>query len=328
MDRRTFLGALGGSVVATPFSAAAQPARKIPTIGYLGPPSSVGGFLAAFQEGLAELGYVEGQNIHVEYRYNVAIQGNFDRLTELASDLVKLKPELIVVSLSEVALATKRVTSTIPIVMANVADPVAAGLVASLAHPGGNVTGVSRQTPEIVAKQLQLMKEVLPGATKIGVILNTTDRLHAAIVAVVKGTTKTLGLQSIILEPGTTTEIEGAFATLRNAKVSGVLLGDGGVLFLSRLQIAELALKERLPTMFGYREIVNAGGLMSYGASSVANYRRVGHFVDRILKGAKPADLPVEQSAKFELVVNVKTAKALGISIPPAILLRADEVIQ
>lgn len=328
MDRRTFLGALTGSAVGLPLAARAQPARTVPTIGFLGPPGSVGGFLHAFQQGLHDLGYVEGQNILVEYRFNVALQGNQERLVEMATELVKLRAEVIVVSLAEVALAAKQVTGTIPIVMANVADPVAAGLVASLARPGGNVTGVSRQSPEIVAKQIQLLKEVFPKTTRIGVMLNNTDRLHNVIAGVVEETAKSLGMQVSIVSPNTATEIEGAFSTLRADRVGAVLVGDGGVIFLARTQIVDLALRDRVPSMFGYREIVNGGGLMSYGASSLANYRRAAYFVDRILKGAKPADLPIEQSAKFELAVNLKTARALGITFPQAILLRADEVIQ
>ena len=328
IGRRTFLRALTGSVVAAPLAAHGQTARNIPTIGFLGPPPSVGGFAQAFQQGLVDLGYVEGRNIHVEYRYNVAIQGNQERLVEMATELVKLHPEAIVVSLAEVALVAKQATSTIPIVMANVADPVAAGLVASLARPGGNVTGVSRQTPEIVAKQIQLLREAFPRTTRIGVLLNTTDRLHQVIAGVAEDTARPLGMQVNTLVPNNAAEIEGAFSTLRGERVGALLVGDGGVLFLTRAQIVELALRDRVPTMFGYREIVNLGGLMSYGASSVTNYRRAAYFVDRILKGAKPADLPVEQSAKFELVINLKTAKALGVTIPQAILLRADDVIQ
>jgi putative ABC transport system substrate-binding protein len=328
MDRRKFLRVLTGSAVGVPLAADAQPARTIPIIGYLGPPASVGGFLQAFQQGLQDLGLVEGQNIHVEYRYNVALQGNQERLVEMATELVKLRPEVIVVSLAEVALAAKQATSTIPIVMANVADPVAAGLVASLARPGGNVTGVSRQSPEIVAKQIQLLKEAFPRITRIGVMLNNTDRLHKVIAGVVEETARSLGMQVSIVSPNAATDIEGAFAALRADRVGAVLVGDGGVLFLTRAQIADLALKDRIPSVFGYREPINTGGLMAYGASSVANYRRAAYFVDRILKGAKPADLPVEQSPKFELVINLKTAKVLGVTIPQAILLRADEVIQ
>lgn len=326
-DRRTVLRALTGAAAIGSFATRAQPVRPMPTVGFLGPAVSAGGFVQAFRQGLVDLGYVEGRNLHVEYRYNVAVEGNLDRLTELAAELVQLRPEVLVVSLTEVALIAREATGTIPIVMANVSDPVAAGLVTSLSRPGGNVTGVSRQTPELVAKQIQLLKEVLPRMSRVGVLLNATERVRATIVGVAEDTAVSLGLQPSVLAPRTTVEIDAAFARLRGEQASAVLVLGGGALFLGRAQIADLALQGRIASMFEFREAVHAGGLMSYGASSAANYRRAAYFVDRILKGAKPAELPVEQSATFELVVNLKTAKALGVHIPQAILLRADEVI-
>jgi putative ABC transport system substrate-binding protein len=317
IDRRRFLGAVTAGVVA-PLSAAAQPRRGIPTVGFLGPPASAGGFLQAFQQ---------GRNIHVEYRYNVALQGNTDRLTELAVELVGLNPDVIVVSLTEVALVAKSATSSIPIVMANASDPVAAGLVTSLARPGGNITGVSRQTPELIGKQLQLLKETLPKTTRVGILLNRSERLESAIADVVKKTGESLDMRFSIMRPTTPAEIEQTFSTLRSERASAVVVSGGGVFYLSRAQIADLAVRNRLASIYPYREAVSAGGLMSYGENSVANYRRVAYFVDKILKGAKPADLPVEQSVKFELVVNLKTAKALGITIPQTLLVRADELI-
>lgn len=324
--RRTFLQSLAGSIVAGPLAAAAQAARP-PLIGYLGPPESVGPFLHEFQRGLADHGYVDGRNVHVEYRYNVAVEGNLDRLAELANELVRLRPDVLVVSLAEVALAARQATTTVPIVMANVADPVAAGLVQSLSRPGGNVTGVSRQTPELVAKQIQMLKEVLPKTARVGLLVDSPERVRPIIVGVVKDTAESLGVRSTVLAPGTTAEIDAAFATLRAEQADAVLVLGGGVFFLTRLRIAELAQKTRLASMFEFREAVHAGGLMSYGASSAANYRRAAYFVDRILKGTKPAELPVEQSSAFELVVNLRTAKSLGIAIPQSILVRADEVI-
>ena len=301
---------------------------RIYTIGYLGPPPAAGGLLQAFQQGLADYGYVEGRNLKVEYRYNVAIQGNADKLGEMAAELVSLKPDVLVVSLSEAAVAAKKATSTIPIVIANAADPVAAGLVASFARPGGNVTGLSRQVPELIGKQFQLLKEELPRATRVGVLLNPTDRLYAVNVGAVKATAESLGLQTIILGPSTTAEVESAFTTLRSERAEAVLVGDGGVFFLIRARIAELALKHRLPSISSYRDTADAGGLMGYGPSSRANYRRAAYFVDRILKGAKPADLPVEQPTRFELIINLKTAKTLGLTLPQSLLLRADELIE
>jgi len=328
MNRRTFLCAFAASVAASPLTVSAQPTSKVPTIGFLGPPRSVDGLVQAFQQGLIDFGYVEGRNVKVEYRYNVATQGNIDRLAELTAELVRLKPDVLVVSLTEVAILAKNATSTIPIVMANVADPVAAGLVSGLAHPGGNITGLSRQTPELVGKQFQLLKEMLPKLTRIGVLLNPTDRLYPVIIGNVRETAESLGVQVQILGPATAAELEGAFSTLRAERVGTVLVGDGGVLYLSRTQIADLALRYRLPMMANGRAFVEAGALISYSPSNIANYRRAAYFVDKILKGAKPADLPVEQPAKFELIVNQKSAKALGLTIPQALLLRADEVVQ
>ena len=329
MDRRTFLAVLGGIVVARPRAADAQPARGVPTIGFLGPPLAAGGMLPAFQQGLAELGYVDGKNVKIEYRYNVAIDGNIDRLKELAAELVRLKPEVLVASLTEVALVAKGATSTIPIVMANASDPVAAGLVASLAHPGGNVTGVARQTPDLIAKQLQLLKEALPRTSRVGVLLSkSSGRLESAIVEAVNRTAASLGMQISFVMATTTLEIEQAFSTLRSVRADALVVSGGGVFYLTRAEIADLARKHRLPSVYSYREAVTAGGLMSYGENSAANYRRAAYFVDKILKGANPADLPVEQSAKFEFTINLKTAKALGIAIPQTLIVRADELVE
>jgi len=325
--RRTFLRALAGGAVAGSLTAAAQTARSSPLVAYLGPPASVGPFLHEFQRGLADHGWVEGRNVHVEYRFNVAVEGNLDRLAELAAELVRLRPDVLVVSLAEVALAARQATKTIPIVMANVTDPVAAGLVQSLSRPGGNVTGVSRQTHELVAKQIQLLKELLPRTTRVGLLINSPERVRPIVVGVVKETAASLGVRSTVLAPSTTADIDAAFTTLRAEQADAVLVLGGGVFFLTRARIAELALSARVASMFEFREAVHVGGLMSYGASSAANYRRAAYFVDRILKGAKPAELPVEQPSAFELVVNVRTAKSLGITIPQSILLRADEVI-
>ena len=283
--------------------------------------------LPAFQQGLAELGYVDGKNVKVVYRFNVAIQGNVDRLKELAAEIVALKPDVFVVSLSEVALAAKNATSTIPIVMANAADPVAAGLVASLAHPGGNVTGVSRQTPELIAKQLQLLKETLPRTSRVGLLLSRSGRLESAIVGSAERTAESLGMQLSPVTATTTGEIEQAFSNLRSLRADAVVVSGGGVFYLSRTQIADLALKHRLASIYGYREAVTAGGLMSYGENSVANYRRAAYFVDKILKGTKPATAG-RTIREIEFVINRKTAKAIGVAIPQTLLVRADELVE
>ncbi len=318
--------ALAGSAVAGSLAAAPRTSRQ-PLVGYLGPPDSVGPFRHEFQRGLADHGYVEGRSLRVEYRYNVAVEGNLGRLAELARELVRLGPDVLVVSLVEVAMAARAATTSIPIVMANVSDPVAAGLVQNLSRPGGNVTGVSRHSPELVAKHIQLLKEVLPKTARVGLLVNTPERVRPTLVRAVKETADSLGVRSTVLAPTTTAEIDAAFAALRAEQADAVLVLGGGVFFLSRVQIAALAQTSRLASMFEYREAVHAGGLMSYGSNSAANYRRAAYFVDRILKGAKPAELPVEQPSKFELVLNLKTAQTLGITIPQSFLLRADEVI-
>jgi putative tryptophan/tyrosine transport system substrate-binding protein len=329
MDRRTFLARLGGGLLAAPLVARAQPTRNVPTIGFLGPPPSAGGLVQAFQNGLLDLGYVEGQNIRVEYRYtDAALQGNPERMTQLADELVRLRPDVLVVSVTEAALAAKRATSTTPIVMVSVSDPVAAGLVSSLARPGGNVTGLCRQTPELIGKNLQLLKETLPDATEIGVLVNPMDPLQSVQIADAREAAKSLGVRIHVVGAHAPTDFDSAFSTMRADRVGAVLVLGGATFYLNRAQIADLALKNRLPSMFQNREFAEAGGLLSYAPSTVANYRRAAYFVDKLLKGAHPADLPVELPSKYELVINLKTAKALGLTIPKTILLRADEVVQ
>jgi putative ABC transport system substrate-binding protein len=309
--------------------AEAQPTGNVHTIGFLGPPPSAGGLVQAFQQGLRELGYVEGQNIRIEYRYtDVALRGHPELFPRLAAELVQLKPDVLVVSVTDAALAAKNATRTIPIVMVSVPDPVAAGLVASLARPGGNITGLSRETRDLVGKDLQLLKEVLPGTVRVGVLGNLTEPLNAAMVSDAKEAAKLLGVQLKIVEAGGPAQLEGAFSALHIERVGAVLVLGGAGFYLDRTRIADLALRNRLPSMFQNREFVEAGGLLSYAPSTSANYRRAAFFVDRILKGAKPADLPVEQPTKFELVINLKTAKALAITIPQSVLVRADELIQ
>jgi putative ABC transport system substrate-binding protein len=312
-----------------PLAAQAPPTGKVWSIGFLGPPPSAGGLVQAFQQGLRDLGYVEGRNLRIDYRYtDVALQGHPELFPRLAAELLRLQPDVLVVSVTEAAVAAKAATRTIPIVMVSVPDPVAAGLVASLARPGGHVTGLSRETRDLVGKNLQLLREVLPDTGRLGLLGNLTEPLNAAMVAEAKAAAKSLGVQLKIVDAGAPAELEGAFSTLHTARVGGVLVLGGGGFYLNRTEIVRLALQNRLPSMFHNREFVEAGGLLSYAPSTVANYRRAAYFVDKIFKGAKPGDLPVEQPTKFELVINLKTAKALSLTIPQSILLRADEVIQ
>jgi putative ABC transport system substrate-binding protein len=317
------------SLVLAPLAAEAQTERNVRTIGFLGPPPSAGGLVQAFQQGLRDLGYVEGQNIRVEYRYtDVPLQGDIDRMAQLAAELVRLKPDVLVVSITEAALAARSLTRTIPIVMANAADPVGAGLVSSLAHPGGNITGLTRLAPELVGKNLQILKEVVPETTRVGVLANPKNPLSAMMVTDAQNAARTLGVQLKILEARTPAEVERAFSSLPTDRVGALLLFPDGTFYLNRTHIVGLALRYRLPAIFQNREFVDAGGLLSYAPSSASNYRRAANYVDKILKGAKPADLPVEQPTKFELIINLKTAKTLGLTIPQSLLVRADHVIE
>ena len=308
---------------------AAPPKRSKRTIGFLGPPPAASGFVEAFRRGLREHGWIENDNLEVHYRFiDIASLTDVDKLAGLASELVGLGVEVLVVSVVEAAIAAKRATTTIPIVMVNVGDPVAAGLVATLARPGGNVTGLSRQGPDLVGKQLQLLKEALPQTRRVGMLINPSEPARAEVARRTRQAAATLGLQAVIVEPHAPAGLTAAFATLRAERVDAVIVGGGGAFYFSRGEIADLALRERLPSMFQNRESAEAGGLMSYAASSVANYRRAAFFVDRILKGAKPGELPVEQPTTFELFVNLETARSLGVTIPRAVLLRADTVVR
>jgi putative ABC transport system substrate-binding protein len=320
--------ALAVGLFAAPPTVEAQGAEKVQRIGFLGPSPSSGGLVQAFEQGLRELGYIEGKNVVIEHRYT-DVAGNIDqRLPLLAAELVRLKPDVLVVSITEAALAAKNATTTIPIVMVNVGDPVGSGLIASLARPGGNVTGLSRLTPELIGKNLELLKETVPKAVRVAVLSNPTDPLHPELVMNTQQAAGSLGVQLKIVEAGTSKDLEGAFSTMARERMSAVLVLPDGMFYLNRTRIADLALRNGLPSMFGSSEMAKAGGLMDYAPSSLDNYRRAATFVDRILKGAKPADLPVEQPTKFELVVNLKTAKALGLTIPPSLLLRADQVLE
>ncbi len=317
------------ALLAASLAVEAQPTRNVPTIGFFGPPPSAGGLVQAFQQGLRDLGYVEGQNIRIEYRYtDVALQGHPELFPRLAAELVRLKPDVLVVSVTEAALAARNATSTIPIVMVSVADPVAAGLVTSLARPGGNVTGLSRQTRDLIGKTLQLLKEALPEATRFALLVNPSDPLGSTMEGDARDAAKVLGVQLQIVEARPPAELDGAFSTMRADRAGAVLVVGGAGFYLDRAHIAGLALRNRLPSVFQNREFVEAGGLLSYAPSTAANYRRAAVFVDKILKGAKPADLPIEQPTKFELVINLKTARALGLTIPQSVLVQADKVIE
>ena len=323
-DRRTFVAIVAGGLLAAPLVVEAQRARKMPRIGYLHVVPRPSPFFQMFAQGLGDLGYVEDQNIAFEYR---SADGKVERLPTLAADLVHLNVDLIVTSVAPAARAAKDATTTIPIVMVGVNyDPLALGYVASLARPGGNVTGIFFLHLDLLAKRLGVFKEMLPGVGRVAVL---SDPLSADQLKQVEVVNRSLGVKLYpveLREPQL--DAESALRAAVRSRAEGLFVLETVNIFQRRSQIAQLALKHRLPTSFAFREYVDAGGLASYGVNFPDMGRRTAIYADRILKGTKPADLPVEQATKFELVINLKTAKALGLAIPPSVLARADEVIE
>jgi putative ABC transport system substrate-binding protein len=326
VHRRAFLGTVAGGLLAAPLAAEAQTAGKVYNIGYLGLGSSFAGpNRTAFNRGLQEHGWIEGQNFVLTARF---AQFKSDRLRELVAELVQRKVDVIVVSTAEAALAAKHGTSTIPIVAADPADAVAIGLVASLARPGGNVTGLSYLGTELIAKQMGLLKEAVPNLSRVAALSNPANPTHAPRLRAAEVAAQGLRVNLELLEARTPSELNKAFAAMMRARVGGVLVLTDPMFNVEARRLAQLASTSGLPAMYGFRTWVDAGGLMSYGPNFPDLFHRAAAYVDKILKGAKPGDLPIEQPTKFELVINLKTAKALGLTIPPSLLSRADEVIQ
>jgi putative ABC transport system substrate-binding protein len=274
---------------------------------------------------LRDLGYVEGRNVAVEYR---DAEGRYDRLPALAVDLVVLKVDVIVVTNTPAAVAAKQATTTIPIVMTLVSDPVGSGLVVNLARPGGNVTGLSFMHPELSRKRLELLKEVIPKVAQVAVLSNPSNPNTPPLLRETEAAARALSLQLQIVEVRDSAALDSAFSAMTKAHVGALVVMPDSVFFDQRKRIVDLAAKSRLPAMYSWREPVDAGGLMAYGASGPDIFRRAAEYIDKILKGAKAADLPIEQPTKFELVINLKTAQALGLTIPQSLLVRADEIIQ
>lgn len=301
----------------------AQQATKMPRIGVLpaGSPSSMATLVEAFRQGLRELGYVEGKNILLEYRYG---EGKREQYRDLAGELVRLKPDIIVVSSTGLTRAAMEATKTIPIVVTGAADPVGTGLVASLARPGGNVTGLSAMSTDLSGKRLELLKEVVPKATRVAVFWSQDED----VVKETQVTAPPLGVKIQLVPVRGTDDFQGAFAQMKRENANALIIILGSFTNVYRIQLAELAIKNRLPTMCEQPTWAEAGCLMSYGRNPRDGWRRAAIFVDKILKGAKPADLPVEQPTKFEFVINLKTAKSLGLTIPQSVLYRADKVIK
>ena len=328
MDRRTFIGAVAGGLVFAPSAAEAQQPGKVPRIGYLVQNSAETArpTVAAFREGLRERGWVEGQTIVIEVRY---ADGKLDRLPALVSELIRLKVDVIVTTSSGSSWAAKNATPSIPIVMAASANAPGEGLIASLARPGGNITGMTFLAgPEIVGKQLQILKEVGPTASRVAVLSNPTNRAHAAFVRELRVAARSLGVQLQVLEAQNPDQLDSAFAAMTKEHAAALLVLTDSVFVGQHRRIADLAARSRLPALYSQREFVDAGGLVSYGPNLVDMFRRAATPVDKILRGAKPGDIPVEQPKTFELAINLKAAKALGITIPQSLLLRADEVIE
>jgi putative ABC transport system substrate-binding protein len=314
------------ATILAPLSADAQPTGNARRLGLLSSGTGDTPAVAAFRQGLRELGWIEGQNIVIDYRF---AEGRLDRLPDLAAELVGLKVDVIAAGPTPPALAAKKATGTIPIVMLGAAEPVELGLIASLARPGGNVTGLSWSVNlEIIAKGLELLKETVPRIRRVAILWNPANPAQALGVGELKVAARSLGLQLELVEARGSDEFDDAFAVIAQKRAEAILVAADALFVVHRARLAELEARDRLPSIHGLRQNVDAGGLMSYGPSTAAVWRRAAVFVDKILKGAEPADLPVEQPSKYELVINLKTAKVLGLTIPQSLRLRADQVIE
>ena len=324
ISRRALIGLFGGAAT-WPLAARAQQPAKLPTIGFLGTttPSAWSQWVAAFVQRLRDFGWIEGRTIAVEYRW---AEGRDERFVEIAAELVQLKVDVIVTS-GTALLAAKQATSVIPIVFAVANDPVGSGFVASLSRPGGNITGLSLQSTDLAGKRLELFREVVPDLRRLAIMAHVGNPGAVLELAEVQAAARALGLEVATLEIRRAEDIAPAFEAL-NGRVDALYIETDALIFTHRIRINTLALAARLPTMHGVRAYVEAGGLMSYGPNYTDLFRRAGELVDKILRGAKPADIPVEQPTKFDLVINLTTAKALGLDVPAALLARADEVIE
>jgi len=324
--RREFITLLGGAAAAWPRAAGAQQ-REMPVIGLLGPlsPGSGGHLLDAFRRGLAESGHVEGHNVAIDYR----LAGGFDRFPKLAADLVRRQVTAVAAAGNGAAIAAKAATQTIPIAFIVPEDPVKLGLVASLAHPGGNATGLNFFSAEVNAKRLGLLRELVPAAARVAVLINPRNTTNtSSMLTELEPAARALGLQAQIFNASTSREIDAAFAALAPERPDALFVAPDGFFISRRVQLAALTARHALPATYSVRDFVDVGGLMSYGASLTDSYRQLGVLAGRMVKGAKPADLPVVQSTKFELVINAQIARMLGLTIPPGVLAIADEVIE
>jgi putative ABC transport system substrate-binding protein len=329
MRRREFITLLGGGAAASsvsgPLAARARPG-KMPTVGFLGAstPAAAGPWVAAFAQRLRELGWTEGRTVAIEYRW---AEGRNERMAEIAAEFVRAKADIIVAQGTQAALAAKNATAALPIVFALPGDPVGSGLVASMARPGGNVTGLSSQASELGGKRLDLLREIVPGLRRLAIMANVSNAANVFDLHEVQAAGRASGVDVVSFEIRRTEDITAAFAAFKGT-VDALYVPPDALINANRIRINTLALVARLPTMYGARENVEAAGLISYGPNFTDLFRRAGDYVDKILRGTKPADLPVEQPTKFELVVNLITAMALGLEVPATLLARADEVIE
>ena len=326
LRRREFITLLGGAAVAWPLAAGAQQ-QAMPVVGFLNAtsPDGYADRLRGFRQGLKESGYIEGENVAVEYRW---AEDQIDRLPALAADLVRRRVAVLAATSTSPALAAMAATTSIPIVFMVAEDPVGLGLVASLARPGGNATGINFYTGELTAKRLELLHELVPAATRVAVLINSANVSTETTLRDVESAARAMGLQIRVVRVGTRQEIDAAFEAFARERPDALFVSGGPFLLSRRIQLALLAARHAVPASYGSREYVEIGGLMSYGANLLDAHRQVGVYAGRILKGAKPADLPVVQSTKLELIINLQAATAVGLEVPAALLARADEVIE
>ncbi len=326
MERRTFLGVLAGGPLAAPLAAEGQAAPRVYRIGFVSP-ISPGPTIHAFRQGLREVGYVEGQNVIIEARF---AEGQSERLPELVAEVLRLKVDVLVVGSTLGALAAKRATTAVPIVFAGLIDPVTSGIVASLARHGGNITGVTFGIggAGFAGKWVELLKETVPNLSHVAALWNSATPAGAPFVREIQAAARALNMRLDALDAGNLTKLDRAFAAIGTSGARGVIVTADPFFFSNRVKLVQFAASKRMPAVYFTRDFVETGGLMSYGSSLAESFRRAATYVDKVLKGAKPADLPIDQPVRFELVINLKTAKALGLTIPQSLLLRADEVIE
>jgi putative ABC transport system substrate-binding protein len=327
MRRRKFVALLGGVVIAWPFAARAQHGGKIPRVGFMGNSTAAleANLIGPFREGLREHGYEEGRNVEIVFRW---AEGRYERFPALIAELIAANVDVIVSAGTPAALALKKATSTLPVVMAAVGDPVGTGNVPNLARPGGNITGLSGVAPDLEGKRLELLREIVPHLANVAFFLNPANDFHTASMRQALTAARALNIKLHPCEVSRSEDLDAAFASIVNEKPDGLLILADRIFLHNRQRMMDFAIEHRLPSVNAYRELVDAGGLTSYGPSYEDMHRRAASYVDRILKGARPGDLPVEQPTRFTLVVNLKAAKALGLEVPPTLLARADEVIE